>query len=319
LSLLISFIAAIFPILIYSYILWKLDKYDREPFLFVSAHFLWGAVGAILLGIIGNLFLSLLSGQLDSNSESTNFLQSVIFAPICEEIAKGIFLIISVNSKKFDNITDGLLYGGTIGLGFGMTENFMYFAAYSTSITDWIYIVIIRSLFSAVMHCIATGTLGAFLALSKFTNHKVKKVYPLVGLLLAMMIHFTWNISVSFEKTYLWGLLFMIALISFFILIFLLSVSNERKIIESELLEEINLGLIPQDYVNILSSFSRLKIGWISEDVRKEYTRYAVRLAFTKNLFKNSSGYKKIFYESEIEKYRTAIKLLKSNYQLENK
>ena len=87
---------------------------------------------------------------------------AIVVAPIVEEITKGLFLLITITNKKFDNITDGIVYGGAIGLGFGMTENFLYFVSYGESISNWIMLVIVRSLFSAVMHCVSTATLGRF-------------------------------------------------------------------------------------------------------------------------------------------------------------
>lgn len=308
-----SFIAAILPMLFYLIVLWRMDKYDREPLLFVLAHFLWGAFGAIIFGIGGSFLLSALTGIIGSTSKISQLIKTIIFAPLSEEIAKGAFLLYSVNSKKFDNVTDGLLYGGAIGLGFGMTENFFYFLTYGSTPLSWIYLVVIRSLFSAIMHCISTGTLGAFLALAKFSSNIGKSTLPLAGLLVAIFIHFMWNTTISFSNTYLLGLLFMFFLILFFIFVFRLSVNNEKKIIERELLEENMLGLIPKEHIKILSSHLRFRSGWIDERIRKLYSRFAIRLAFNKDLFKKVKDLNKLYYSSEIEKNREAIRSLLSN------
>ena len=282
-SLISSFIAAIIPMLFYIVILWRMDKFDKEPLLFVLLHFLWGAFGAIILGICGSLLLGSLTGLIGSTSKISKLIQTIVFAPLNEEIAKGAFLLYSVNSKKFDNITDGLLYGGVIGLGFGMTENFLYFLTYGNTPLNWLYLVVIRSLFSAMMHCISTGTLGAFLALAKFSSNFGKNTLPLAGLSIAIIIHFIWNSTVSLSGTFLFGLLFMIFLILFFIFVFRLSVNNEKKIIERELIEESILGLIPKEHIKILSSHLRFRKGWIDERIRKLYSRFAIRLAFNKD------------------------------------
>jgi len=52
---------------------------------------------------------------------------AVLVAPLVEETTKGIYLFKTAKGFEIDNITDGLVYGGAIGLGFGMTENFFYF------------------------------------------------------------------------------------------------------------------------------------------------------------------------------------------------
>lgn len=290
-----------------------MDKYDREPLLLILIHFFWGAFGAIILGISGSIILSGLTGLIGEASKTSSLIQTIVFAPFSEEIAKGVFLLYSVNSKKFDNITDGLVYGAAVGLGFGMTENFIYFISYGDTPLSWFQIVVIRSLFSAVMHCISTGAFGAFLAMAKFSSQPGKNALPFVGLFLAMFIHLMWNLSVSFEDTFFYGFLFMIFLILFFIFIFRLSISNEKKIIERELLDESKLGLIPQWHINILSSHLRFRDGWIDERIRRLYSRYAIRLAFSKNQFREAKDFTRDFYALEIEKNRGTIRSLLSN------
>ena len=50
-------------------------------------------------------------------------------APLIEEPTKAIILFAIVRSRHFDNTTDGFVYGAAAGLGFAMTENFMYFGS----------------------------------------------------------------------------------------------------------------------------------------------------------------------------------------------
>ena len=106
-----------------------------------------------------------------------SFIAAVIIAPFAEEIVKSAYLFNTYRKNYFDNLTDGLVYGGAIGLGFGMTENLMYFSMYNDTFTQWITIVITRSIFSAVMHAIATATVGAFLAKAKFSDESKKRKY----------------------------------------------------------------------------------------------------------------------------------------------
>lgn len=308
-----SFLAAIIPMTIYMTIIWLVDKYEKEPLRFVVVHFLWGAIGAIIIGISGNFILTFFTGLIGNTTYFGKLVETIIFAPFSEEISKGFFLLYSVNSKQFDNVTDGLVYGSAIGLGFGMTENFVYFIVYGTTLNSWLYVVVVRTLFSGMMHCIATGTFGAYLGQAKFSTGIIKYILPFAGLALAMFIHFMWNISVSFAGTYYYGFLFMTVLIVFFILGFKLSLEHEQKIIESELLEESSFGLVPRQHVEILSSNLRYRKGWIPENIRKSYSRLAIRLAFNKHQFQRSSGEMKDLKGIEIEKNREVIRSLLSN------
>ncbi|MCX6168020.1 MAG: PrsW family intramembrane metalloprotease [Ignavibacteriales bacterium] len=309
-----SLLAALIPMLVYLLLIWWMDKYDREPFPFLFIHFLWGAFGAVIISIIGNMILLSVTGDAGASSKSSSLIQTIFFAPFSEEIAKGLFLLYSINSRHFDNITDGIVYGAAIGLGFGMTENFIYFLTYGDSFSSWIYLVLVRSLFSAVMHCISTATFGAFLAIAKFSSPVLKRVLPIAGLSFAMLIHFLWNATISFETTFFYGFIFMIFLALVFFFVFRLSIKNEKYIVERELFEESNDGLIPEEHIKILSSHLRFRKGWIDEKIRKLYCRYAIRLAFSKNQFKNVKDGSKDFYAFEIEKNRQIVgSLLKTN------
>ncbi|NWF51196.1 MAG: PrsW family intramembrane metalloprotease [Ignavibacteriaceae bacterium] len=308
-----SLLAAIIPMLIYLILIWQFDKYDREPFKLVLRNYLWGAIGAIVLAIIGSTFLTGFFSIFISNSEILDKIGAIIVAPFVEEITKGIFLLVTLTSKKFDNMTDGIVYGGAIGLGFGMTENFLYFISYGTTLTDWLIIVIVRTLFSAVMHCVATASLGAFLGYSKFLNRPYKLFLPLVGLALAMFIHFAWNLSVSFESTAMLGFFFMFITVIIFIAVFTASVLREKKIIFNELMEEVKVGLIPYEHLVILSSPRRSNSGWVNETIRKPYVNAATTLAFRKMQWKNSTGSSRLFYENEVHNYRIFIQNLLIN------
>lgn len=303
-----SFLAAILPMLTYLLIIWRMDKYDREPLSFVLLHFGWGAFGAILLGVIGNFMLSDLTGIQDEGSGS--LIQTVVFAPVAEEIAKGIFLLFTINSKKFDNITDGLVYGGAVGLGFGMTENFTYFISYGTDAYNWFFLVIIRTAFSAVMHCISTATFGAFLGMAKFSLSKIRFLFPAAGLLLAIFYHFMWNISVSYENTYFYGFLFMIFLVLLFFALFKYAVSQEKKIIVNELVQESSLNTLPKEHIPIISSHLRFRKGWIDEAIRKTYFRAAIKLAFARMQCRRTEGYYQQYYFYEVERNRMIIRSL---------
>ncbi len=310
--IIVSLFAAIVPMLIYLLLIWWMDKYDREPMLFVFFHFLWGAFGATILGISGSIILASLTGMLGEASYSSSLMQTIIFAPFSEEVAKGSFLLFTINSRKFDNITDGLVYGSAIGLGFGMTENFIYFLTYGNSPESWFQIVVIRSLFSALMHCVSTGSFGALIAISKFSSSSMKNILPFLGLTLAIFIHFSWNVLVSFQNTFFYGFLFMFLLLLFFFSVFKLSIKNEKRIIEQELLEESRMNLIPATHIKILSSHLRFRRGWVNENIRIIYSRFAIRLAFSKNQYRRVKDSSKDYYALEIEKNREAVRSLLS-------
>ena len=127
-----------------------------------------------------------------------------------------------------------------------------------------------------------------------------KLTFPFLGLASAMFIHFAWNLMITFEKTEPLGFIFMLITILIFIVVFSISVSNDKRIIYNELLEEAENGIIPMNHIAILNSSKRNNFGWIDEKIRKIYIQTATTLAFRKMQLSNTNGYNRIYYENDV-------------------
>jgi RsiW-degrading membrane proteinase PrsW (M82 family) len=222
---------AVFPIILYVILLWRLDKLDREPFLLVAGNFLWGAFGATAIAVT-------LSTLISSLFSLSGFITAVALAPVVEETAKGSILFLTIRSRKFSNMTDGLVYGGAVGCGFAMTENFFYYMAYGKTADSLVYLIIMRSVFSAVMHLVATASFGAFLSFYKFGWRLLSPFYILTALLLPIGIHSIWNYEVSRGSIFPGGLLFIGFIFLAFAVVFSLSLRKEKELKKEKLLEE---------------------------------------------------------------------------------
>ena len=88
-----SFFAALIPMFFYLIFLWRLDKNERESFINVFRHFLWGAFGAVILGVIFSFFFTSTIQMFISNENLLAFTGAVFIAPIVEETTKGIYLL----------------------------------------------------------------------------------------------------------------------------------------------------------------------------------------------------------------------------------
>ena len=166
----LSTVCAGVPMFSFLALIWWLDRYDREPMPVLLVTFLWGAVGAIVAAMTLSLFaqaglnLGLAAASIALASDLTGLadtLLPVLVAPLVEEPSKALILLAIVRSKHFDNMTDGFVYGAAAGLGFGMTENFLYFISVSGDLDTWLGTVFIRTFYSAVMHATATAIVAA--------------------------------------------------------------------------------------------------------------------------------------------------------------
>ncbi|CAN5574639.1 hypothetical protein BH10BAC5_BH10BAC5_13800 [soil metagenome] len=313
-----SLIAAVVPMFFYLLLIWWLDRNDREPFWLLLINFFWGATGAIILGIIGSLIFQIplnefiIATNVDDPGRIADLSGAVVTAPLVEEFTKGMFLVLMSYNKRFDGVVDGIVYGGAIGLGFGMTENFMYFLSYGTTPTSWIMIVIIRTMFSAVMHCMSQATFGGFIGFAKFKPFFYKLFLIPAGFGLAVFLHFMWNLTVSFEETTLLGFVFLILYLVILFSIFQIAIHMESKTIRNELEEESVQGVIPKEHMYYLPFVSRrFKAGWCPVGIdQKNYVNTATTLALRKNQMKHLSGYKKSMYEKEVEELRYKIRMM---------
>ena len=302
---LISLVVAVATMVGYLAIVWWLDRYDREPIGLLLANFLWGALGAILLSLASGLVVQQGVEKVFHGILPEKLSGAIITAPIVEEPTKGVFFFFTAINRRFDNITDGAVYGAAIGLGFGMTENFFYYLS-AASMNEWAALVVIRTLFSAVMHCMSTATLGAFVGLAKFRPIGQKLALVPSGLLIAMFIHFAWNVSVSFAATAVFGLIFVLLGVILTFGLFQLSLSLENRMIRRELSEEVENGLIPAEHLEYLPFASRRKrSGWCPSHVdRRKYIQLATELAFRKDQSRRCPSKNRDSYLAEVESLR---------------
>ncbi len=104
-------------------LVWWFDRYDREPLHLVAVVFLWGASVAPTVSVMA---VAALSRVIDGSvpAASLGVIDISFLAPFVEETAKavGVLLVVFL-TDKFDNPTDGVVYGTAGGLGFAGTGN----------------------------------------------------------------------------------------------------------------------------------------------------------------------------------------------------
>ena len=198
-----------------------LDLYEREPLGLVAVMFLWGAIGAALLASVGN---DAVANWLPRDVETVY--GPAISAPVVEELAKGVALIAAFALSRwarnrfgvleFDGVTDGIVYGAAIGIGFAFTEDLYYFfqEARANGVGDALDVFVDRRDFfgpAMLRHAIWTATFGAGLGLATHARRWWGQVgWPFLGLALAMLMHAVNNglvevllaLDYGFETTY---------------------------------------------------------------------------------------------------------------------
>jgi protease PrsW len=327
----LSTVCAVFPMVAFLTAVWWMDRYDREPVWLVGLTFLWGGIGSILLALAGSTVMQILfafafGAATSLTGYNTHWLLAAagptVIAPLVEEPSKALFLLFVIWNRHFDNMTDGFVYGAAAGLGFGMTENFMYFVNTSGNMGTWGTTVIIRTFYSAVMHATCTAIVGAGLGWARFRGPFVLLAAGIVGLGSAMGVHALWNGLLTIEEyRFVQDLgVSMLAVnlvifpmqAGFVFIIFQLCLLEESLNIRRELEEEASNGVIPYEHPAILASWlRRLGQSWLPVGVDQErYVVTATSLAMRKKQVRLMRHRAPDFYKDDVKRLRSQLKKL---------
>lgn len=275
LGLLLSIAAASAPALVYAAIIVRLDRYEIEPRRALLACFAWGAVGAILLSLIGGYFFQVALAD-SLGLELTAVASVVLGAPLIEETAKGIailgFLVFA--RHELDNTLDGLVYGALVGVGFAMTENVLYFgqAYLQGGVRDLGELFVARAVISGLGHPAYTAVTGAAIgwSRSRYGRGFARVAVPVLGWAVAVLLHALWNGGLVFTEVQ-WGdevgLLQAVAVQAAIVIVpavlvlyavARLSARHELQILRDQLRDEVSRGVLTDaEYAVIIDGDAR--------------------------------------------------------------
>jgi protease PrsW len=180
-----------------------------------------------------------------------------------------------VRLRDFNNLTDGIVYGATVGFGFAMTENLVYFIRYA-EVVNLAQLIAYRTFFSGLMHALACGTFAAFLGFAQFTFGRIPWRYVLLGFVPAIVLHMLFNFLVSTESVSTLGLVLITIAFAVLCLSFMQSLRFEQKYIREELNREVEAGFLTPELVELPFKKGQTK----NEYVR---ARICVQIAFERH------------------------------------
>lgn len=316
LALSISLAAAIIPTIAYVLVFYWADRYEREPIWLTAVAFLWGAIPAVIVSVIGEFVLGW--PWMDApDSVAGAVVSGAVIAPIVEEIAKAValFLIFLIMRHEFDGVLDGVVYGALIGLGFAMTENFFYFVgAYDEGGYGQLTVVIfLRAVLFGMNHAFYTGLTGIGLGLARTARRQEAHLWwILFGLVAAIVTHSLHNLGASLAEVNLigFGLSLLVAAAGLLLMLvaILLSWRHERFCLRLELAEEIGILLSTADYEEITRHWNNPLHKWgRSAQARGRRMHDLVELALKKNRLRNGAGGEAPALVQEITRLRLAL------------
>src|SRR6266849_5568958 len=269
-ELIIGLICATLPVPIYVMLLLWIDRYEAEPLWMLATAFFWGALVSVFVAFIFNTSISIMAAVATQNQQIGENVGAVISAPIVEESAKALILLILFLWKKdeFDGIIDGIVYAGMVGLGFAMTENVLYYGrALQGGAGALTFIFILRGMAAPFSHPLFTSMTGIGLGWSRQSNNGfIKVVAPVLGFMLAVLMHATWNASATygggagFFAAY-FGIMGPAFIITLMVVFF--SLRREGRIVRQFLYSDYQNGFFDgQEYEKLCSIRGRMGMSW---------------------------------------------------------
>jgi RsiW-degrading membrane proteinase PrsW (M82 family) len=304
----IALVLALVPACLYSWLVLRVDVYEKEPTRTIVAAFAWGAVAAVLMAIV----LEALTGSaliFVVGVDAASVLSSVVGAPVIEEATKGIAILglLWFFREEFDNILDGLVYGALIGLGFAMTENVLYLG------TEYIdegagamgELFVIRVVLDGFGHAVYTATTGAAVgwSRSRYDRGAARYAVPVIGFSLAVLQHALWNGTLVFidnmvgDDVSIWRVVLIQApiytMLPLFVLFLIARAAGRRElaIMREQLAPEVAYGVLtPEEFAAVTDPrLRRLAIGGVRRRgdrelirIQRRFNQVAAELAFRK-------------------------------------
>lgn len=278
-------------------LVWYLDRYDREPIHMVVAVFLWGATAAPALAGFG--FLVLDRWGVASGGGLSPLIQSGVAGPLMEEAAKAIGVILIVLlTRDFDNPTDGFVYGTAVGLGFAVTENYIYAtgAGSAMDVRGFLTLVVGRTTLAAGVHSMASATFGGFLGHAVLTRKIWQRTaWTLLGLAAASVLHGSWNMTLLLVGPFspsggprTW-LIVLPAMYTGFAVILAAFLHSEHLILKRQLADEVALSMAPAWVLDVIPFYRRrLRSDWWPlRHERTVISRLLTRIAFRKHALRH--------------------------------
>lgn len=179
---------AVLPVFVLAYIVYRQDKYEKEPLGQLVKAFFLGAVAIIPAALMERFLVwftppfPVLSGMY------TGF----VVAGCSEELFKLLMLLMAVwRSRYFDEYMDGIVYACFVSLGFACFENIAYVFG-QEAFADALVTGSVRAVLSVPGHFLFGVMMGYYFALAKFDQaHRGR--YLFLAFLVPMLMHGTFD------------------------------------------------------------------------------------------------------------------------------
>lgn len=277
---LLALVFGFLPVFFYAWLVYWVDRYEKEPKILLGAVFMWGVVIAAGAAFIINTVFGVGIYMFTGSESATDFGTSALIAPLVEESLKGlaVLLVYLFARKEFDSVVDGIVYAAIVALGFAATENTYYIYTYGyaeNGLSGLLVLAFIRVILVGWQHPFYTAFTGIGLAISRLNRNFVIKVSaPIAGWIFAVFTHAMHNtIATLFDSTtgMLAGTLIdwtgWIAMAAFL----LWMLAREQKLLVRLLQSEVRAGVITTEQYQVACSAWKQSMARLRALIKGKY------------------------------------------------
>lgn len=239
-----------------------LDRFEAEPWRYLVTAFLYGALGSTAGALLVNTLAGgYIAGRTDPATAMT--ISAAVVAPLSEETFKGLFLLVVVlfRRRRFNGITDGIVYAGIVATGFAFTENILYLARSLTEggAVQFAVTFGLRGILNCFLHPIFTTMTGIGVGMAVASRSwAVKIIAPFLGWCAGVLLHGLWNLvapsgAVGLLTAQVTGFFVFVAFVAFVVWVRM----REARIISEYLQPYSDTGWLSPGEVRMLSSMSQ--------------------------------------------------------------
>lgn len=182
-----SLIGGILPALFWLYFWLKEDKLKPEPRSLIMFSFFAGMVAVIA---------ALFAEKTVKDFAASNVILVAIYAPIIEELFKFLAAYFTaLRNKENDEPLDPIIYLISSALGFAALENVLFLMSplAENNIITSIATGNLRFIGAALLHVVASATVGIFISFSFYKSRLFKFFMVIIGLITAITLHSFFN------------------------------------------------------------------------------------------------------------------------------
>jgi protease PrsW len=208
-----------------------LDRLEPEPPSSLVFMFLWGAGCAALIGLIGALagHQLLTTPPLRSGGFAAASAAAVIGVPVAEETLIGAALVglLVLRPQEIDGVSDGVVYGSMVGLGFALIENLFYYAeATHYGFNGVATTFLLRGVASPVCQALLASLIGAGVAYAATVSSRRGLWAVGLGWVAAVALHALWNAELVTAGN---GLALTYAILATIVILMLVAMVMDRR------------------------------------------------------------------------------------------